>query len=206
MADRPIIFSGPMVRALLDGRKNQTRRVLKPQPPEWARFWQQDGDGWGWTDRDEDTDDLCHWPDYYKPMAPPYSVGDRLWVREAWAPNPDFAFAPPCALCYRADPGHEHDDLKWKPSIHMPRWASRLTLTVTYVRVQRMQDITSADAIAEGCRPYANSQTIDCDTPDPRNDFRDLWNSLNAKRGFGWDANPWVAALTFTVHKGNIDD
>ena len=85
----------------------------------------------------------------------------------------------------------------------MPRWASRLTLIVTDVRVQRLQDITAADAIAEGCHVYASSATIDCDTPDPRQEYRRIWNSIHGPEA--WAANPWVAALTFETHRQNID-
>ena len=91
----------------------------------------------------------------------------------------------------------------WRSPIFCPRWASRLTLIVTDVRIQRLHDISAADAIAEGCHVYASSATIDCDTPDPRQEYRRLWNSLHGPDA--WAANPWVAALTFTVHRQNID-
>jgi len=185
MPDRPIIFSAPMVRALLDGRKTQTRRVLKPQP---------DSRGRGFLD-----------------SKLPYSPGDRLWVREAFwtceacgylnhavgANNSGTAGRHCCASCDALLPKAK------RSPIHMPRWASRLTLTVTDVRVQRVQDISAADAIAEGIAPAANSMTIDCDTLNPRDSFASLWNSIHGPGA--WDANPWVAAITFTVRKGNID-
>ena len=187
MADRPILFSGPMVRSLLDGRKTQTRRVLKVRRglhPPCA----------------DDTADVL------LPLAA-YRVGDRLWVRETW----ENSIGSPDEVSYRAtavDDGWRPEEVgehKWRPSIFMPRWASRLTLTVTRVRVQRLQDISPADAIAEGIAPTATIHTIDCDTPNPCYDYRSLWDSLNAKRGFGWETNPWVVALTFTVARQNID-
>ena len=137
--ERPILCSAPDVMAILDGRKTQTRRIMKPQP---NRTWP-----------DEVTP---HWsvggnrtlPGASNPLRCPYGVpGDRLWVREAWR-LPDGA--PKGWVDYRAD--DTRDGFKWKPSIHMPRWASRITLEVTDVRVERLQDISEADAMAEGVR------------------------------------------------------
>lgn len=215
--DRPIIFSAPMVRALLDGRKTQTRRVLKPQPS------------------------ACRWKDYvleqhrdgvYRAVKTPYAPGDRLWVREAWATvntsggpgwayradgdfiqpeydGEDFGVGP--SFNYDKYPGKYSmwfDDLlagvpghQWKSSIHMPRWASRLTLTVTDVRVQRLQDISDDDVRAEGIGALPGNHT-----GDPalmRADFRAIWNSIHGPGA--WEANPWVAAISFTVERGNID-
>ncbi|MBN9272841.1 MAG: hypothetical protein J0J15_21885, partial [Mesorhizobium sp.] len=102
----------------------------------------------------------------------------------------------------------------WRPSIHLPRWASRLTLTVTDVRVQRLQDISEEDAQAEGCiklkvtgraAEFTGSQYLGLHWPSCRAWYRDLWDSLNVARGFGWDANPWVVAVTFAVAHRNID-
>ena len=103
---------------------------------------------------------------------------------------------------FHADPDHGWQDYwgNWKPSIHMPRWASRMTLTVTDVRVQRLQQISGADSIDEGVKPV-----IGQNAKSGKGVFRDLWDSLNADRGFGWETNPWVAAYTFTVHHENID-
>jgi len=194
MTDRPIIFSGPMVRALLDGRKTQTRRVLKPQPKYGFEPWQDEDIGdWWQSGHGEAGDDI---------LAVPYAIGDRLWVRETFREIEGDALR----ATYAAD---TQSWVKyggggpWRPSIHMPRWASRLTLTVTDVRVQRLQDITPANAIAEGIRPAANSQTIDCDTPNPVDEFAHLWNTIHGPDA--WDRNDWVAALTFTVEQRNID-
>jgi len=210
MTDRPIIFSAPMVRALIGGTKSQTRRILRhPQRanlsiapsvrtdhPEWIAF-----------DHPKGGPLTCaRWP---------YRIGDRLWVRETWgltgacaAARPSEFSNPSVALrgnvAFRANGcGYDAVSQAWRPSIHMPRWASRLTLTVTDVRVQRVQEITPADAIAEGIRPSANSQTIDCDTPNPIDGFRALWNSIHGIDA--WGANPWVAAITFDVLRHNID-
>lgn len=200
MTDRPIIFSAPMVRALLDGRKSQTRRVLKPQPEYLGGYGDEaDPEEWGWIG-DDGTPlsvlDIC--PNGYR-------TGDRLYVREAFsyeALDVDRnGFMPPW---YWADGNPESGNYtRLRPSIHMPRWASRLTLTVTDVRVQRLNNISAADAIAEGCHVYANSATIDCDTPDPRTEYRALWNSIHGPEA--WALNPWVCALTFETHRCNID-
>lgn len=208
MTDRPILFSGPMIRALLSGRKTQTRRAIKPQPSPHVQVYRV-GSAWDWRDGTRGGSARL-----------PYAPGDRLWVREAWADDAEAQFEPQRRdTYYRADPGAEeiaednrscgipHD---WRPSIHMHRWRSRLTLIVTDVRVQRLQEISEADARAEGVesdsdgwRDYQMPATQCCGTA--RDSFRTLWDSLNAKRGFGWDANPWVGAVTFNVHRQNID-
>ena len=180
MTERPILFSAAMVRALLDGTKTQTRRVVKPQPGDDER-----DDGYMNT-----IVDRC-----------PFQVGMNLWVREAFALWRE-GWDRTGHVVYRADmrdkDGNDAKDWvglsPWKPSIHMPRWASRITLELTDVRVQRVQEITENDAIAEGARP-------DHMAPDARDHvaaFRALWDSINGgKRGFGWDANPWAWCLTF---------
>lgn len=201
MTDRPILFSGPMVRALIEGRKTQTRRLLLNLIP--------------WDDLTVLVDAERDGPELLLPYAARrFAVGHRLWVREAWAVarvfdgmSPDQwsrAARRPLSVAYEAD-GAPHPNVgKLRPSIHMPRVASRLTLTVADVRVQRLQEISPADAIAEGISPAANSQTIDCDTPNPVDAYRDLWDSLNAKRA-PWASNPWVVAVSFTVEQRNID-
>lgn len=229
---KPIIFSAPMVRALLDGRKTQTRRVLKPDDRP---------DGLGPNGK------VCH---YYGDdrlgaclagstyvQRIPYAPGDLLWVRENWSGHHVFRHTPPSQrsafagegmpyLCdeiwYWADGSPEYGDWeKPRPSIHMPRWASRLTLRVTDVRVQRVREISADDARAEGIEPTGGRLSLWADydgSPgswaddagkgwaDPVDSFRSLWDSINAKRGFGWDANPWVAAYTFDVIRKNVDE
>lgn len=154
MADRPIIFSSPMVRALLAGTKTQTRRLLKPQPGDMDRPFAMEDGTWHVTDSRG-----CN----MSPLPVRYAVGDRLWVREAFIGARGYDDDPPSRfgnkpIWYCADGAPDRE--KWwhlsnrlRPSIHMPRWASRLTLTVTEVRVQRLQEISEEDAIAEGAEP-----------------------------------------------------
>lgn len=158
MTDRPILFSAEMVRAILDGRKTQTRRVIKPQPPAEAesvlrQLYSQDApknDGaWTWWAGKPQKP-------ITKPLFCPYGKpGDLLWVRETWAPlksgNVDFAADWSDMMQKYAG--------KWRPSIHMPRWASRITLRITGVRVERLQDISEDDAWAEGATPTTEPPT-----------------------------------------------
>jgi hypothetical protein len=184
MKERPILFSGPMVRAILEGRKTQTRRPLRRQPNYTPRmlYVPYRGGKRICVRDDKNFYDYWNWCSYGVP-------GDRLWVRETWFQG--------YATVYRADhpecqpSGYSAD--KWRPSIFMPRWASRLTLEITDVRVQQVQAISEADANAEGCDLPARDQ----DWSQCRRWYQDLWDSINAKRGCGWATNPWVWALTF---------
>lgn len=193
MKERPILFSGPMVRAIMDGRKTMTRRVVKPQP-EMVFDGESLSDGnayGGWEPK------LPPWSKW------PYQLGDTLWVRETWQGAVD-GDEPLYGIIYRAswnanEPAFKRDDRaekyftgvsKWRPSIHMPRWASRITLEVTGVRVERLQDITEHDAIGEGVISSDYDKTY-------RYAFSVLWDSINAKRGYGWAANPWVWVIEF---------
>lgn len=202
MSDKPIIFSAPMVRALLEGRKTQTRRVVRQPDVDAGQHWHRYPAGWFMIDED----------DAYLAKTP-YQTGDRLYVREA------HKLIDRCCD-YRADwPEATQRMFRWRPSIHMPRWASRLTLTVTDVRVQRLQEISEADAMAEGgvgengeepCgEGYRDAfwvnhgQAHGKSFSTARDSFRDLWNSLHGPEA--WDANPWVAAYTFRPVLGNID-
>jgi hypothetical protein len=200
MTDRPILFSAPMIRALLDGRKTQTRRVLKEQPPEGAKFFAWDlGPAGAFASFIKP--DVRGNADLYPSRLPAWR-GDQLWVREAFCPRLGWP-APVAKPHYRADDDRPEWRSLWKPSIHMPRWASRLTLIVADVRVQRLQDISEADARAEGVNPDAWVQPDGTDTPSYVSAFQTLWNSLHGPDA--WAANPWVVALTFTVHPRNID-
>lgn len=242
MTDRPILFSAPMIRALLAGTKTQTRRKLKPQPPEWATFCQQPStlnifhqwvpSGlWAWSEEEQTPPrPLRRWPidasgQHYW-LRPKFASGDRLWVRETWQGLSFGDYQPTkssqCEVRYAAtDPCADLDaearGYPWRPSIFMPRWASRLTLSVTDVRVERLQDISEADAVAEGIErhksgwmPYSTAfYDGDGITPanyhaDPRISYMQLWDSINGRGA--WDANPWVIAYTFTVARGNIDE
>lgn len=214
MTARPILFSGPMIRALLEGRKTQTRRVVKPQPLfEGFRSY---GASWAWHKSPAiwfsgvTTKQLVSKPGLgmYCPYGQP---GDLLWVRETCCP--DWADKP----VYKADGGSAREagypaEPRWRPSIHMPRWASRLTLRITGVRVQRLHDISEDDAIAEGAKPIAvtfrgdqagDARLVPSLGGPYRDGFRCLWASINGPGS--WDANPWVWALTFEVIKANVD-
>jgi len=238
MADKPILFSAPMVKALFAGTKTQTRRILKPHPQlisdDYLYWIAEDG--------------KCH--------EPRWRVGDRIWVREAWRPG---AWREGhIAVDYRATPEENRtpwldvpetkwEDIwikisneardaidakrgsvreigdgftwdrgdspcRWRTSIFMPRYASRLTLTVTDVRVQRLQDISAPDAVAEGIA--WRSALVDGDMPGacygqegefeyPEAAYAALWDAINGPGA--WDANPFVVALTFSVEHRNID-
>jgi hypothetical protein len=211
--ERPILFSGPMVRAILDGTKTQTRRVILPSP-----LYHSDPVGWVWDRKGRGM---------VKPegayLDPPYGFtqshwavlcpfghpDDRLWVRETWAAPFRRPGASDPEFCYQADlaPGQQYLGVdRWRPSIHMPRRASRISLELTGVRVERVQDICEADAIAEGIEPVvamgAHRTFVNYAPGLPahllaRDSYRTLWDSLNAARGYGWDANPWVWVLEF---------
>jgi hypothetical protein len=180
--ERGIIFSAPMVRALLEGRKTQTRRVIP--------------DGGRCLDLDDDAEDRYHagtWGEekYGHP-------GERLWVRETWAPDP--VYEDERRVCYRATAADE-SCIRWKPSIFMPRWASRITLEVTEVRVQRLQDISEEDAraegVAEGRIPADGQDDGRCVLhPTRRRAFEVGWDSINGDRA-PWASNPWVWAISF---------
>lgn len=204
MTDRPIIYSGPMVRALLYGRKTQTRRVAKfvYAEPNGSLHLRNSGGGIFGVTADQIP--------IYGPNYAPFAIGDRLWVREAL----DMGFSggfPICTCTYVADGapvdlrpapfwagGQERNRIS---SIHMPKWASRLTLIVSGVKVQRLQDISEADAMAEGATPILVYP--DGGSKPHCEGFRNLWNSINGPGA--WDENPWVCAVTFTVHPVNID-
>lgn len=238
MTDRPILFSGPMVRALLDGRKTQARQLLKPVPYYRGSYGLEgDSENWGWEDESGDHVSVLDI------MPSGFCVGDRLWVRERWGVIQAYDGLSPRDLgvrhfydgLYHGSIGYGTDPIsrwcqtgcngaagRWRPSTHMPRWASRLTLTVTDVRVQRLQDISEEDAKAEGVprvlhrgwdelfygheggERYSSAGQRAVDTPATLA-FRDLWDSLNAKRGFAWADNPWIVAVSFDVHRCNID-
>lgn len=196
MKARPILFRGEMIRALLEGRKTQTRRVVKPQPIAKKLA----GSGRGACITDTGSGIVVHCP-YGQP-------GDLLWVREGFRSKRVDKL--PGDVIYRAD----HPDAShvpgmygrpWKPSIHMPRWASRLTLRITDVRVERVQDVSEADAEAEGARAafsYPGWAGVSSQ-PLYRWGFHELWESINGPES--WDANPWVWVVQFEVIKANVD-
>jgi hypothetical protein len=192
-----------MVQALLAGQKTQTRRVLKPQPtPAGDGLWHFHNRFGGISQAHEEA-----LTSYIVDAAARYAVGDRLWVRENWAVpgSSPLKYGP---IYYAADKHffmNQRFEVKRKrPSIHMPRWASRLTLIVTGVKVERLNDISGSDARAEGhpirSDPYLSQEAHD---DAARDWFMDLWDSINGAGA--WASNPWVVALTFDVVKANID-
>lgn len=185
MAEKPILFSGEMVRAILEGRKTVTRRVVKP-PPSSLFTWHPDVNLW--VDGEGD----IHKCPYGKP-------GDTLWVRETWIRNlykgeVIIGRVNPGKIAYRAD-GHKLPyGFRWTPSIFMPRWASRITLRVTGVEVKRLWDMAEYDMNKEGVDSPPEDEPVHWVTP-----FKLLWDSINAKRGYGWDTNPFVWVVEFEV-------
>ncbi len=190
---KPIIFSTPMVQAILDGKKTQTRRVIKiDDAPE------------NWKISIAGTSIVRTEP--YDVKLPRYAAGDILWVRETWFENEE-------CLLYKASKYENTKEyhgrngwvqIKWRPSIFMPRKAARIFLRVTNVRVERLQDISEEDARAEGVNGIPRS-TVLYPNDDYIYPFKQLWNSLNQKRGYGWDTNPWVWVIEFErINKGGL--
>ena len=228
MKDRPVIFNGEMIRAILDGRKTQTRRVINPQPTLSERTgfnWKGYAYGIGSTYRDT----VRNFASCFN-VCPFGQIGDLLWVRETWQgplvdeehfedyrANAD-KFQTPAFCEYAADGGTrpEFCDLDdnvrqgWRPSIHMPRWASRILLEITAVRVERLNSISEGDAMAEGVRMIENNfgnGPAYCDYSLPNLDdaaewynrandsFKSLWKSIYGAEN--WSANPWVWVIEF---------
>ena len=196
--ERGMIFNGEMVRAILDGQKTQTRRPLKWKQTRFTEIGErEDGSRWPWS---EDTEHAC---DFWHP-CPFGGVGDRIWVRETWA---EAGAGAPDLKLYRANypehvPTHYEnvppaEDVRWTPSIHMPRWASRLTLEITGVRVERLQAITLGDICKEiGCglyyfRPATYGFQV----------WEELWKSIYGEEN--WQANPWVWVIEFKRIEGD---
>jgi len=211
--ERPILFSGPMIQTLLDGRKTQTRRAVKGTEdfddfirdvdPDEGPFWRfslSDGGATQCAERD------C-------PYGQP---GDRLWVREAFIvghrmeggesiycdedgrelPETVWYRADNEEFCWTDDEGRRTETVPWKSPIFMPRWASRLTLEITEVRVERLHEITEADALAEGCDGDCPIGYIPAYQAGPlRYHYSQVWVSINGPGS--WDANPWVWAIEF---------
>ena len=201
---RPISFSAPMVRAILDGRKTQTRRIVTPQPIQykWGSLMFERRDG----------RELREWPNDKGRIIEDCrfgKVGDRLWVRESWAQDSEDG-----ALFYRADIGDGGDaddwernrlegapNYRWRASMFMPRWASRILLEVTDVRLERVKDITGMDAKCEGAPVPDDAVANGTHLAWARGWFRLLWGEINGADS--WDANPWVWVIEFKrVHSG----
>lgn len=227
-----MLFSAPMVRAILEGRKTVTRRIVTPQPPADCQAWA------GWILDSTTSDDVgkASWHDQAGPLAfkthhvrcPYGQPGDRMWVRETW--YNDAAFGKP-EIFYRADGSFDEQfeqhrlgqvgPFKWRPSIHIPRWASRINLEVTGVRVERLQDITEAEALAEGIICENVIVGANCNGGEHQEEtadryfwegcreegfetaveaYADLWDEINGAGA--WEANPWVFAVSFNKVEG----
>jgi hypothetical protein len=188
MKERPILFSAPMVRALLKGKKTQTRRIVKKLHPDCREMIAHDQTGGLFVCRDAFSRCVQMLP---SPYGQP---GDRLWVKETFAPMGDAQ--SPSSVRYRAD--REYPQVKkWKPSVFMPRRASRILLEVVSVRAERLQDISEADAMAEGIHQSAERAVENLDYPghSPQETYRELFESINGAGS--WDANPWVWVIEF---------
>lgn len=224
----PILFKGPLVTATQDGRKTETRRLqglekINKNPDDWEAVFLDDKNAWRFTNR------LTN-EQVVKPC--PFGIaGDRLWVRETWyydsttrlqlgMPTTKPDDYDPETMYFRAD-GECCDQIPecccaevgptmWRPSIHMPRWVSRINLEVLEVRLERVQDIDEDGADAEGIfnesgmhlwhcsgRYYHPDQVCKCGDRSPEEEFAALWDSIEKKRGNGWEKNPWVWVVRY---------
>lgn len=216
MADKPITFSAPMVRALLAGTKTQTRRLCawanNPNSPQLTYIVACDEPG-RFGDEEGEVQ-----------FKVPYAPGDRVYVREHWSSHIAFDGLAPRdlkrgSMIYTRADNTWHNNGDWigapygkhRQAMHMPRWASRMWLEITDVRVQRLQDISEADCVAEGIQHvtttasgefYQNFQNPQCPLM-AYGAYRSLWDHINGDGA--WEANPWIVAYTFAVHQGNID-
>ena len=204
MSEKPIIFSSEMIKALLNGTKTMTRRVVKPQPEEHSpvveiiKDWKHSLKG-EWFLRTAFYGQPCsgtHLGGYM--VKPPYAPNDVLWCRETWAPTyitHENGKAIIREAIYRADTGDFGE--RWHSPLHMPRVAARLFLRVTDVRIEKLREISPKDKVAEGftdcCRAYPCNEKDTC----KRLCFMRYWDSRNAKRGYGWDTNPLVWVISF---------
>jgi len=231
MSEKPILFKGEMVRAIVAGDKTQTRRIIKPQPPAWFKMRWPPHEGNEIVGVREDGESYS--------LKCKYTQGDTIWVRENWKPyawddggivtplyQADNVIGKPNDLwrCHEDPDGDKYNDwwmkitdeleksgclttnegvfidtldhLKWRPSIFLPRSMCRILLEVVSVRVERVAEISHADALAEGINP--NGEYNDYGTGSKNADqFAELWDSINAKKGFGWKVNPWVWVIEF---------
>ena len=191
MKERPILFSTEMVKAILAGAKTQTRRVIKPWPHIERGVMR-------WDKGKEVSINMDDHADLAVPYCPYGQVGDRLWVREAWRHSMHYDGkdcpvykADNMGMCGRPSLVLREEAVNWKPSIFMPKKYSRITLEVTRVRVERVQEVSFQGRIAEGIKfnfPYIQ---------ETKGNFQRLWDSINAKRGYGWESNPWVWVISF---------
>lgn len=199
---KPILFNTEMVRAILEGLKTVTRRVVKPQPPNAHDILDFD-------EEDNSFDFLCGmiadncFIDFAYTAKAPYRPGDILYVRETWCKTDCFGLQD--GYVYKANDNSILEQTgfipKWRPSIHMPREAARIFLRVESVRVERLQNVTDEQAKKEGAEEWLVASTRDWDkNPDYILSFRYIWNHTVKKEYralYGWDANPWVWVIEF---------
>lgn len=191
LKDKPILFNTEMVKAILNGNKTQTRRIIKPHPiqPEKGSYFDSFAGGpqWNWWSKD-------HRQYLGQIIKCPYEIGQKLWIRETWFD--EFKALYPQRKTkrifhYKASV-LDKSVFKWKPSIFMPKEACRLWLEITNIRAEKLQNITPEDIIHEGCTiPRVTAKTCF------RGDWIKLWNSINEKRGYSWESNPWVWVIEF---------
>lgn len=224
MKERPILFSGEMVRAILDGRKSMTRRVMKVQPPSdgyslatcISTTWPKSEEGkshWVKVDNSRGFPNIVENQGIY--FSCPYGqVGDRLWVKETWVQAVTNK-GPIDNVVYKADCLDKHgdywhsvasdiNDVKWRSPIFMPRWASRITLEITELRVEKLQEISDEDALMEGVDKnmrsrfgyVAKDSEEEFNFTQAKSTFKLLWDSINAKK-YPWDSNPYVWVIGF---------
>ncbi|MCS5825424.1 hypothetical protein LNO55_12600 [Klebsiella pneumoniae subsp. pneumoniae] len=213
MKERGMIFNAEMVRALLDGRKTQTRRPIKWKQTRFTEIGErEDGSKWPWS---EDAEHAC---DFWHP-CPFGAVGDRIWVREAFRVHSRATDV--ATLVYKASERNSWTEQtrrvpvavcnkpatpeKWTPSLHMPRWASRILLEITGVRVERLNSISQEDAQAEGLeltgwRPTYSDPDSGGEVMTPYDNFAELWSSIYGEES--WNANPWVWVIEFKRVEG----
>jgi hypothetical protein len=227
MKERGIIFSDPMVRANLEGRKTQTRRVMYPQPPKnrIKKITRWENQPRGWFAFDKYDNELWPYRDFgiqTPKIKNPYGVvGDRFYMRETWSDNHSMHYAaegPVAGILYRATANkvlyrgenvavevrknkwvdYYDRPITWKPSIHMPKKFARPDrFEITDIRVERVQDITAVECEREGLR-YTNHPNLQMGRYNRiLEDFKHLWDSINAKTGYGWQINPWVWVICY---------
>lgn len=206
MKERPILFSTEMIKSILENRKTQTRRVIKPQPPEdISKFLKM-------KLHTGETLQIVETPYSYKTIKCPYGViGGGLWVRETFSVRDywdnesvgGLGFAKNRKCCYKADGNKPKWAGRWRPSIFMPRWASRINLEIVNIRIERIQEITYDDCLKEGWNGYNGDYGKTTDVggselyADSRAWYQELWDSINAKRGYDWAKNVWVWVIEF---------
>ncbi|MDU5517825.1 MAG: hypothetical protein E6078_05755 [Klebsiella pneumoniae] len=215
MKERGMIFNGEMVRAILDGRKTQTRRPIKWKQTRFTEIGErEDGSKWPWS---EDAEHAC---DFWHP-CPFGAVGDRIWVRETWQAIHDYCdenghvderryarsiprhrgnYWHPVYEEAWGNESREDREFPWRPSIHMPRWASRILLEITDVRVERLNTISEEDAQREGVHTEVWDQTVVAMNQLYRSSFRSLWDSIYGEES--WKANGWVWVIEFRRVEG----